>query len=113
MGLIEASVPSMLASHLNGLLGGFWMLGVSYSLRWCHASEAQLKRMALLIITANYMNWLITLIKALCAVSAITWIKGQTANNLIHVLLIVGVVAPALWGSGMWVVALFRRPPTT
>ena len=111
MKLIDADMNMALASHLNGLLGAFWLLGLAYSLRYCHGSEQQLSRVAALIIIANYSNWLITAIKAYVQVSAIAWIEGQWPNNLILVSLTLLVVFPALGGSIGWVLALFKAQP--
>src|SRR5438309_2209195 len=38
-GKVPADGHAMLASHLNALLGAFWVLGVGFSLPWVRFSE--------------------------------------------------------------------------
>ena len=113
MKLVSADFGMALAAHLNALLGSFWILGVSYSLRHCHLSPVLLKRMSVLIIIANYANWIFTAIKAYLNVSAISWVEGHLSNNLILVSLTLFVVIPALTGTLLWVFALFKDQPKT
>jgi len=111
MKLVDANVSMALSAHLNALLGSFWILGVAYSLKYCHLNHQQLARMSYLIIIANYSNWFITAVKAYLNVSAISWIAGQWSNNLVLVGLTLLVVLPSLIGALLWVSALFKTQP--
>ena len=68
---IHADGAMMLAAHLNALLGGFWLLGVGWTLPWCAQSPKQRLIMSWLLIISNYGNWLITLIKSFLKVHGV------------------------------------------
>ena len=105
MKVIEAEFPTVLSSHLNALLGAFWLLAVGWSLPFCRLSLPQLTRMVQMIIVANYANWLITLIKAHLHVAGIQMTSNWT-NNLVLIALTICVVIPALWGCYLWILGL-------
>ena len=106
-GQIPSNTEMMVAAHLNALLGGFWLLGVGWSLPFCSLSESQQKWMLRLLICSNYSNWFWTAVKSFFDVHAISF-DDSTANNLLFVALSVFVVLPALFGSGLWVWGLFH-----
>ncbi len=98
----------VLAAHLNGLLGTFWILGVMITLdatRLSEAGRAWLKRLTLL---AAYGNWLVTLIASFLDVRGLAF-DSDAKNNLIAGLLQVFVVIPTLTAAALWVVGLSRK----
>ena len=101
-GAVEANTRMVVASHLNALLGGFWLLGVGWTLQWCTLDRKKANWMAWLLIVSNYANWLVTAIKALFNVNGVEF-NGQAANDVIYVILVLTVVIPAIVGCGLWV----------
>jgi len=99
--IIDANVRMVVASHLNALLGGFWMLGVGWSLQWWGLDLKKASLMAWCLIVANYANWFITAVKALFDVHGVDFI-GSNPNDIIVVLLGIFVVVPSFTGCGLW-----------
>jgi (hydroxyamino)benzene mutase len=106
MKVVTADLSMALASHLNALLGAFWILSVSYSLRFCHLDTAKLNLMSRSVIIANYGNWGITLLKSHLHVAGIK-LTQDMSNNIILILLSLFVVLPAFVGTVIWVRGLF------
>jgi len=107
-GKIDANGHFMLASHLNALLGCFWLLGLAFTLKWVRLSD---KSTALLLISAvvsAYANWLVTLIKAFVKVQGIDF-TGEGRNDAIFITLTLLVVIPTLVSAGLWVQGLRKR----
>jgi hydroxylaminobenzene mutase len=55
-GKLGADPHAMLASHLNALLGAFWMLGIAWSLPLLRLERGQLAWLIRLATLANYAN---------------------------------------------------------
>ena len=106
-GAVEANTSMVVASHLNALMGGFWLLGVGWSLQWCSLDQKKATWMARLLILCNYANWLVTAIKALFDVHGVE-LNGQSANDIIYVVLVLTVVFPAIAGCSIWVFGLIK-----
>lgn len=106
MKIVSADFSMALASHLNALLGAFWILSVSYSLRFCHLDTTKLNLMSRSIIIANYGNWGLTLLKSHLHVAGIEFTQDMS-NNVILVLLSLLVVLPAFIGTILWIRGLF------
>jgi len=91
-----------LAAHLNGLLGGLWLLAVAWSFQFLHYTERGLRRLALAVAVPAYANWLITLVASFLGVNGLDYI-GDLKNDVIAFLLQALVVLPTLVASGFWV----------
>jgi (hydroxyamino)benzene mutase len=101
-GAVTANTSMVVAAHLNALLGGFWLLGVGWSLQWCSLDRKKANWMVWLLIVSNYANWLVTAIKAVYNVNGVEF-NGQSANDVIHLILVLTVVIPSITGCGMWI----------
>lgn len=106
-GKVPADAQMALAAHLNALMGTFFLLGVAWTLPMLRYGPVGQKRLARLVIGANYANWAVTCIKAWLHVSGVDFI-GEAANKAIFLTLTVTVVLPALAAAGAWVYG-FRR----
>jgi (hydroxyamino)benzene mutase len=101
-GKVSVGMPRMaLAAHLNGLLGGLWLLGVAWSFEFLHYGERGLGRLALGVAVPAYANWLVTLIASFIGVNGLDY-TGQRANDVIAFLLQTLVVLPTLIASAFW-----------
>ena len=110
-GQLSSNVDMMVAAHLNALLGGFWLLGVGWSLPFCTLSSMQQQWMVRLLICCNYANWFWTAVKSFFHVHAISF-DSSIPNNVIFVALSIFVVIPALLGAVLWVWGLMRWKPS-
>ena len=106
-GKVPADPQMALASHLNALLGAFFLLGVAWTLPMLRYGAVGQQRLAWLVIVANFANWSVTGVKAWLRVSGVDFI-GQAANDAIFVTLTLFVVLPSLAAAGAWVYG-FRR----
>jgi hydroxylaminobenzene mutase len=101
-GKVVVGMPRMaLAAHLNGLLGGLWLLAVAWSFEFLHYGARGLRRLALGVGVPAYANWLITLIASFIGVNGLDY-TGQRANDIIAFLLQALVVLPTLIASAFW-----------
>jgi len=101
-GKVTVAIPRLaLAAHLNGLLGGLWLIAVAWSLDFLRYRERGRRRLALLVSTATWGNWLITLIASVLGVRGLEY-TGALANDVVAALLQLFVVLPALIGAGAW-----------
>ena len=101
-GQIPADGHAALASHLNALLGGLWVMTLAWSMPMLRYSPTGLWRLALLTAVPNFANWAITALKALWRVAGISR-TGETYNDIIFGLLTVFVVVPSLVAASAWV----------
>ncbi len=109
-GHVVVPIPRMaLASHLNGILGGLWLIAVASTLDRMRYGLAGRLRLALLVAVASWANWLLTLIASVLGVRGLEY-TGDLTNNVVAVLLEVFVVAPALLGAFAWAWG-FGGPP--
>jgi hydroxylaminobenzene mutase len=100
-GKIPAGEHAMLASHLNALLGAFWMLGVAWSMPMLRYGKLGRARIAWSLLVANYANWIITALKSFLHVAGVDY-TGVARNDAIFALLVVFVIAPSLAASIAW-----------
>lgn len=105
---IPADPHNALASHLNALLGAFWMFAVAWTLPMLSYGAVGQKRLAWAVTFPNYANWLITAIKAFLHVSGVD-VSRDSANNGVFVALTLLVVLPSLGASGAWLWGFRRR----
>lgn len=105
---VNADAHSALASHLNALLGCFWMIAVAYSMPMLRYGEPGLRRLGWLATIPNFANWLITVLKAVLHVAGVT-ATGEAKNDLVFGLLSVFVVVPSFAAVGAWVYGFFGQ----
>ena len=99
---VKVAIPRLaLAAHLNGILGGLWLVAVAWSLPFMRYGERGQKRLASLVMLATWANWLVTLIASGLGVRGLEYTRDPV-NNVIAALLQVLVVLPALAGAGAW-----------
>lgn len=108
-GKLDADPHAMLASHLNALLGAFWMIGVAWSLPLLRFDAVGRTRLAWLTIVPNYANWIVTAVKAFLKVAGLE-ASADGRNNVIFGLLTAFVVLPSLAGACLWVWGFGRKP---
>jgi hydroxylaminobenzene mutase len=107
-GALPVDAGAALASHLNAILGGFWIFAVAWSVPRLGYGPTGARRLAWLVIVPNFANWFVTAIKAWWMVKGIAAI-GEWKNDAIFGLLIALVVIPSLAAAGAWAWGLFRR----
>lgn len=106
---IDAHGPTILASHLAGLMGAFMIFGLGWSLPMVNLSSAAKMRLAWFVIVPNFANMIITAIKGFLHVQGLDF--GPTSgDSAIFVALNILVVLPALGATGAWVWGLIKKP---
>ncbi|MSP24027.1 MAG: hypothetical protein EXR75_02460 [Myxococcales bacterium] len=100
-GGLDADVSTVVAAHLNALLGAFWIAAVAASLPLMRYGDVGLSRLALATVVPAYANWLITLVKAFLRVAGVS-AGGSSANNAVFAALSVAVVVPSLVAATAW-----------
>ena len=109
-GKVVVPIPRLaLAAHLNGLLGGLWLVAVAATLDRLRYGLAGRHRLALVVILATWANWLITLIASVVGVRGLEY-TSDASNNVIAVLLQLFVVLPSLLAALAWAWG-FGGPP--
>lgn len=98
---LPADPQAMLASHLNALMGCFWLLGLAWTLPMINYSLNRSLMITRLIVVCVWANWLLTLIKSFWKVSGLAY-TGDLKNNAIAAGLQGLVVLPALIASVAW-----------
>ena len=107
---IVVPIPRLaLAAHLNGLLGGLWLIAVAATLDRMRYGLGGRRRLALLVVVATWANWLVTLVASGLGVRGLEF-TGDVRDNAIAILLQVFVVIPALLGAFAWAWG-FGGPP--
>lgn len=102
-GQIAVKMPRLaLASHLNGLVGGLWLIGISHTLPFLSYKEKQQKRLFYLSVTPTWANWAITLLASFLGVQGLTY-THDSSNNAIAFLLQLLVVLPSLIAGVYWI----------
>ena len=92
---------SVLAAHLNAMLGGLWVVALATTLPMLRYSQAGLKRLVVVTVVPNVANWAITLLKAGWRVLGIER-SGESSNDVVFGLLTVFVVAPSIVAAAAW-----------
>ena len=106
---VTVSIPRLaLAAHLNGLLGGLWLIAVASTLDMLRYGATGRLRLAWLVTVPAWGNWLITLIASVLGVTGLEYTR-DTANNAIAALLHSLVVLPSLVGATAWAWGLGGR----
>jgi hydroxylaminobenzene mutase len=108
-GKVAVPVPRLaLAAHLNGLLGGLWLIAVAATLDMLRYGPTGRTRLAWVVAVPAWANWLITLIASGLGVTGLEYTR-DTANNVVAVLLHSLVVLPSLAGAAAWAWGLGGR----
>lgn len=107
-GKVDADPGAALASHLNALLGAFWVLGVGWSLQFLGYGPVGRRRLVWATTVPNFANWAVTMFKAFWKVKGIDAV-GEVKNDTIFGLLTLLVVLPSLGAAAAWVYG-FKRP---
>ncbi len=110
-GKVPADAHAALASHLNALMGTFWMVGVAWSMPMLRYGDKGLVRLAWVTTIPNFGNWLITALKAFLKVSGVD-ATGEPKNDFIFALLTAFVVIPSLVSAVAWVYGFFGKRAT-
>jgi len=105
---LPANPHALLAAHLNGLMGCFWLLGLAWTLPLLRYQDKTVIWLIRLINVSVWANWGFTLLKAFWQVSGLAY-TGDLKNNVIAASLQVFVVLPALAGSVLWAWGLRKK----
>jgi hypothetical protein len=101
-GKVVVAFPRLaLAAHLNGILGGLWLVAVAVTLDRQRYGLTGRSRVALLVVLATWSNWLLTLIASALGVRGLEY-TADARNNAIAGLLDFFVVLPALVAAFAW-----------
>ena len=101
-GKVTVGMPRLaLAAHLNGLLGGLWLVAVAWTFEFLSYDAKGLRRLAFAVAIPAWANWLVTLIASFFGVNGLEYTSNRT-NNVIAFLLQTLVVIPTLIGAGLW-----------
>lgn len=95
-------------AHLNGLLGGLWLIAVAWTFDFLSYKEQGLRRLALVVTIPAWANWLVTLIASFYGVTGLQYTDNR-ANNVIAFLLQTLVVIPTLIAVGAWAWGFKKR----
>lgn len=107
---VVVPIPRLaLAAHLNGLLGGLWLIAVASTLGRLRYGLTGRRRLALIVMVATWANWLITLVASVLGVRGLEY-TADARNNAVAVLLQILVVVPSLVGAFAWAWG-FGGPP--
>jgi (hydroxyamino)benzene mutase len=102
-GKVKVAIPHLaLAAHLNGLLGCFWLVALSYTLPMLSYGERGKSRLVWATIVPAYANWAVTLVASFLGVTGLEF-TGAHDNDAVAALLQASVVLPSLVASGAWV----------
>lgn len=111
-GAVTLKIPRLaLATHLNALLGGFWLLTVAYSKPFLNYGAKQFQWLGRLSIVPAWANWGITFVASILGVNGLGY-TGDRANDSIAVLLQLFVVLPTLVASLYWLRGFYYKGGT-
>ena len=108
----EHRFARLLASHLNAIMGCFWLLGLAWTLPRLQLSDGQLKALCLMTMLSGWANWAVTLLKAFVGVAALDW-GGGGANGVLWVALVFTVVLPTLGAAVLWALGAWKGRAST
>ena len=98
-----------LGSHLNALMGAFWLLGMGWSLAYIKLSDSLLKWCVWMTIVGAWANWIISIFKAFTGDIAIEF-TSHWSNNVLFGARALLVIIPCLLGPAIWAWGLRHRP---
>ena len=107
-GKLTADAHTILAAHLNCILGCFWLCGLAFTLPMLRFGEVGAKRLVIATALPAYANWLITMVKAFLHVAGVG-LDDNGANNAIFGALNVFVVIPSFGAAIAWAYGLLGK----
>jgi len=106
---VKLPIPRLaLAAHLNGILGGLWLIAVAVTIELLRYGPTGRRRLALLVAIPAWANWLITLVASVLGVRGLEY-TTDPANNVVAALLELFVVLPSLVGAAAWAWGFVER----
>src|ERR1700682_1868907 len=73
-GLVKLGIPHLaLAAHLNGILGGLWLIAGAWTLEFLRYGLKGQRRLAFGVGLAAWSNWLITLAASFLGVTGLVY----------------------------------------
>ena len=111
-GKLSADSHEVLAAHLNGVLGCFWLAALSFTLPLVSFTATGKTRLVVVTVVASYGNWLITTIKSFFHVAGVG-LNGEVHNDAVFAALNVVVVIPSFVAAIAWTYGLYstKRVP--
>jgi hydroxylaminobenzene mutase len=107
--LIIVPIPRQaLAAHLTAIMGGLWIVALALSFPFLSYNEKQKSFLCWSILCASYGNWAITLLASFWGVRGLLP-NNDIYNNVIALLLNIGVVIPSLFGGIYWIRGLSTK----
>lgn len=100
-GTIPADGRMMLAAHLTGIMGVFFIYAVAWSLPMVNYGELGQKRLIWAVIISSWANLIIGTGKAPFGVHGVGY-NDVGANNVVFILLNVFVVVPTIGAAAAW-----------
>lgn len=110
-GTLTIDGKMLLAAHVTGIIGVFFIFAVAWSLPALRYGETSRRRLAWAVVIANWANLLIGTAKAPLAVHGVGY-TDSGANNVVFILLNLFVVVPTFVASVAWAWGL-RGPGKT
>lgn len=108
---IDADVHTVVAAHLNAILGCLWLVALAATLPLVRFGPVGRRRLVLATALPAYANWLVTTVKSFLHVTGVD-ATGDHANDVVFVALNVLVVVPSFVAAIAWTVGLLRREPS-
>lgn len=105
---VDADVHSILAAHLNAVLGCLWIAALAFTLPMVAFGEVGRRRLVIATVLPAYANWLVTTVKAFLHVSGVE-ATGDGANDAIFAALSALVVLPSFAAAIAWAYGLLKR----
>lgn len=106
---VKVPIPHLaLAAHLNGFLGGLWLIAIGTTLPLLSYGPRGRERLVGLAQLATYGNWAVTLVASLLGVRGLE-LTRDVSNDVIAGLLQVTVVIPTLVVCVAWVMGLRKK----
>jgi len=105
---LDGNPHFMLASHLNALMGCFWLICLGTTWKRLSMPVSQARLLLRTAVLAAYANWGVTLVKAMLDVQGIDF-TGDVTNDTIFGVLTLSVVIPTFIASGLWIRGLWSQ----
>ncbi len=102
-GMVSLRLPRLsLATHLNGLLGGLWLIAVASTFPHLKYGKIQLTRLSFLVGIPAFANVFITFAASLLGRNGLIY-TGEGRNDAVAFALQFFVVLPSLVGTLYWI----------
>ena len=107
---VDADVGAVVASHLNAVLGCFWLCALAFTLPMLRFGVVGTRRLVVVSVLPAYGNWLITVIKSFVHVKGVD-LTGDHANDVVFAALNAVVVIPSFAAAIGWTYGLLGERP--